>query len=175
MLYQLYRVIPLLPQVEQLSIVLILFIAWVINMTLVGAFAFMGFTFPTEKLMPAVYYEIHRPHLLRRVYQFFRVDLFRKILLKTLWRSKKQRAKFFNKKRDGINQLITQSQKAEFGHFIPMIILLFGAIVLVFVGAPKLACCITLFNFIGNFYPVLLQRYHRLRVKVLQTRFNKLK
>ena len=101
---------------------LIVFIAWIINMFITGIFAFSGFAFPTQKLLPKSYYKIFYPKRLKNIYRVLRVDLFRQMLLATLWKSKKQRKKYFNGKKNGIPNLIEQSMKSEFGHFIPFII-----------------------------------------------------
>jgi len=154
------------------SLGLIIFVAWVINLFLTGIFAFSGFAFPTQKFLPTSYYKIHNPKSLKKFYTALRVNLFRRMLLASLWKSQKQRKKYFNGRRDGISNLIEQSNKSEFGHLIPFIIISFVSIYFVAIDLNKLAICTFLINFIGNFYPIILQRHHRMRIQLLKKRQN---
>lgn len=148
----------------------IIFTAWIINLFITGIFAFSGFAFPTQKLLPKSYYQIDNPKLLKRTYEVLKVNLFRKMLLATLWRSQTQRKKYFDGKEKGISNLVEQSMKSEFGHLIPLIIIFFISLYLVSIGSFKLAAITLLINLIGNLYPVILQRHHRMRVQLLQKR-----
>ena len=102
---------------------LIIVVAWLLNLFITGIFAFAGFAFPTQKLLPNAYYQIYQPQTLVKAYKFLGVELFRKMLLATLWKSKKQRKKYFNGKKNGIENLIEQSMKSEFGHLIPFLLI----------------------------------------------------
>lgn len=148
-----------------------MFMAWIINLFITGIFAFAGFAFPTERLLPNSYYKIHYPKKLKKAYGLLGVDLFRKMLLATLWRSKDQRQKYFNGTKAGIKNLVTQSKKSEFGHLLPLIILCAVSIYFMLMGLVKLAFLTFLINIIGNLYPMILQRHHRMRIQVLINRF----
>jgi len=141
------------------------FLAWVINMFITGIFAFAGFALPTHRLLPARYYEIANPAQLKWFYRVFGVERFRKLLLATLWRSKAQQQKYFNGRPDGLDHLAEQSQKSEFGHLLPFLILTVVGIYIVFFVQPVLGGLCLFINILGNFYPVLLQRHHRLRLQ----------
>ncbi len=141
------------------------FLAWVINMFITGIFAFAGFALPTHRLLPARYYEISNPAQLKWFYQAFRVERFRKLLLATLWRSKAQQQKYFNGRSDGLGHLAEQSQKSEFGHLLPFLVLTVVGIYIVFFVQPVLGALCLVINLLGNFYPVLLQRHHRMRLQ----------
>ncbi len=149
---------------------LTIFIAWIINLFITGIFAFSGFAFPTQKLLPQSYYHIHNPKRLKKTYELLGVDLFRKILLATIWKSQKQRKKYFDGKEKGISNLVEQSEKSEFGHLIPFIIICFICIYLITIGAIKLAVISLLINLIGNLYPIILQRHHRMRIQIIRKR-----
>lgn len=146
--------------------VLLAFIGWSLNMFLTGAFAIPGFAWPTQRLLPATYYQVQNPQRTALIYYRLGGDLFRWFLLATFWRNAAQRERFFNGRADGLDHLSEQSMKAEFGHLIPFILLTLAAIY-VGVGYAKweLAAWILGFNVLGNFYPVLLQRYHRSRIE----------
>jgi len=152
------------------SLGLIIFIAWIINLFITGIFAFSGFAFPTQKLLPKSYYKIYHPKKLKKTYKALRVNLFRQMLLATLWKSQKQRKKYFNGKENGISNLAEQSMKSEFGHLIPLIIICFISSYLIIIDEIKLGVFCLLINLIGNLYPIILQRHHRMRIQILRKR-----
>jgi len=170
LIWQSYDLLTHLDKLEINSWGLIIFIAWIINLYITGIFAFSGFAFPTQKLLPKSYYTIRHPEKLRRTYKLLRVDLFRKMLLATFWRNKKQRKKYFNGKEDGISNLVKQSMKSEFGHLLPFILIILLSFYLILSGALKLGLFALLINFIGNLYPIILQRHHRMRIQIIRNR-----
>lgn len=151
-------------QLQPESWLVIVFLAWVLNMFITGVFAFAGFALPTERMIPASYYQIRRPDRLKRVYTYFGVAVFRKFLLATLWKKKSQRKKYFNGRADGIQNLVEQSKKSEFGHLIPFFILTLLSVYFITGGQVEFGLTVFVINFIGNGYPVVLQRHHRMRV-----------
>ena len=148
----------------------LIFTAWVINMFVTGVFAFMVFAHPAERLLPEAYYRIRNPDALERIHRGLGVDLFRRFLLATFWRGQGQRERYFNGQRSGLNVLDEQSRKSEFGHAVPFVVLSLVALYLLIEGMPGLALGVVLINVVGNFYPVLLQRHHRMRIDRLQRR-----
>lgn len=168
---QSYKLLVGIHQLEIKSIFVLIFLAWIINMFITGIFAFVGFAYPTQRLLPASYYHIHQPSRLHKVYQFLKVEWFRKFLLATLWKDKKQRKRYFNGKKEGMDNLEEQSMKSEFGHLLPFIILLVVSVYLLAVGQTYLALFVLLWNILGNFYPILLQRKHRARLQAIKQRF----
>jgi hypothetical protein len=176
LVWQSYKLLGNLHLVETLhynvsTVLLLFFIAWILNMFITGIFAFAGFALPTQKLMPSRYYAIRQPRKLKRIYKKLRVEWFRKALLATLWKSQKQRDKYFNGRLDGMAHLEEQSKKSEFGHLIPFILLNLIGCYLIFLGLFVLAFFTLLLNFVGNFYPILLQRHHRMRIDIIKRRF----
>jgi hypothetical protein len=167
---QSYKILAVIHTLETESWGLLLFIAWIINLIITGIFAFLVFAFPTQKLLPQSYYTIHSPNRLKKIYDLLQVDLFRKVLLATLWKSQKQRKKYFNGQRNGITNLTEQSMKSEFGHLVPFVILCLVSTYLLLIGKMKLGTLTLLINIIGNLYPVLLQRYHRMRILAIRKR-----
>jgi len=170
LLWQSYSLLIFIHNYDGYSLVGLIFVAWIINLFITGIFAFLGFALPTQKLLPDSFYKVYRPRLLKKVYNGLGVELFRKALLATLWKSKSQRKKFFNGQKNGIQNLEVQSMKSEFGHFIPLVIIFFVVIYLIGIGQFKLAFLTFLINIIGNLYPVLLQRYHRMRIQKIRKR-----
>ena len=161
LVWQSYDILSNIHHLETDSWVLLLFVAWVINMFITGIFAFSGFAFPTQKLLPKAYYRITHPKKLKKAYLFLKVDTFRKFLLATLWRNQNQR---------GINHFEVQSMKSEFGHLLPFFILIVISMYLSGIGLYMLGFFTFLINWIGNLYPILLQRHHRMRIQGVRKR-----
>ena len=136
-----------------------------------GVVAFLGFAWPTQRLLPAGYYAVRAPRRLRRVYRGLGVGAFRRFLLATFWRSDAQRDKYFTGTRAGFGRLVTMSRKSEFGHLIPLVVCGGAAVWLARAGWGWAAGALTVANVIGNGYPILLQREHRRRVGVLARRY----
>ena len=148
-------------------------LAIIVNLFVTGIFAFAGFIYPTEKLLPEGYYAIHNTSFQKKIYKLFKVETFRKFLLATVWRKKEAQKKFFDGTKSGIENLIVQSKKSDFGHLIPFVILCCLSIYWIAIGKWEVALLATLINVFFNFYPILLQRQHRMRIQLLGKRFNR--
>ena len=150
-----------------------IFLGWVVNMYITGIFAFAGFALPTQKLLPESFYKINQPKKLKSLFKKLKGEWFRKFLLATVWRSKAQQAKYFDGTLSGIEHFETQSKKSEFGHLFPFIILTPVGIYLIIKGLVAFGVATLVFNILGNFYPILLQRHHRMRIDVLRRRMKR--
>lgn len=159
-----------LMEVRPKSWVLTAFVAWAFNMAVTGAFAIAGFVLPTYRLVPQGYYRVSRPELLRAIYQKLRVDLFRRALLATLWKDRSKRRRYFDGSASALGHLDTQSRLAEFGHTIPFVLLTAASCAWAFAGAVWLGAATLTFNVLGNLYPAVLQRHHRMRLQALRSR-----
>lgn len=173
LIWQSYELITKIQGVDIQSPWIILFTAWIINLFVTGVFAFSVFGFPTEKLLPDSYYKIHHPQRLRWWYDKTGTELFRKALLATLWRSRTQNQKYFNGKGEGIAHLDIQSRKSEFGHLLPFVILSCVGVYFMVSGMTVLGISTFFINIIGNLYPVILQRHHRMRIQAMTRRLEK--
>jgi len=161
------KILPL--EIEALWINIIIAIA--LNLFITGVFALSGFALPTQNLLPDSYYRVKNRKQLKKWYKLLNVNLFRKFLLATVWRNKEQHSKFFDGTRKGIKNLIVQSKKSEFGHIFPFIILSVLSFYLAYLGKWKLMIPTMIMNIWFNFYPVVLQRFHRMRIQVLEARY----
>lgn len=170
LIWQSYSLLMVINNIEINAWGLIFFISWLLNLFITGIFALSGFAFPTQKTLPNRYYKIHHPKNLIKVYNLLKVNIFRQMLLATLWKNKQQRKKYFNGKKEGILNLEEHSKKSEFGHAIPFVILCIISIYFFVVGLTKIAACTLLINCIGNFYPIILQRHHRMRIEAITIR-----
>jgi hypothetical protein len=171
LIWQSFNLIGSLHIMGSLGAGLSFFIAFLINLYITGIFAFSGFALPTQKLLPDSYYQVKHPQRIIWYYDFFKVSYFRKFLLATVWRSKQQQKKYFDGKRAGLENLVTQSQKSEFGHLLPAITIAGVIIYLFILGLVKAGIMALLINIIGNIYPVILQRHHRMRIERLRIRY----
>lgn len=144
------------------------FIGWIINMFITGIFAFLTFALPIQKLLPDSYYKVRQPKRLKKWYKILKVDWFRQFLLATIWRNKAQQKGYFDGTKEGLTNLIERADKSEFGHILPFVIINIISIYLITINLYGLAIPTILFNIFGNFYPVLLQRHHRMRIQRIQ-------
>lgn len=135
-----------------------------LNLCATGVFAFIGFVYPTHRLLAESYYLNIDRNSIERIYVIFGVKAFRYLLLLFFWGHKKQRLKYFNGKKSGIKNFIYQTKQSEFGHFAAFFSLLISSIYLLFLGHLSLALWTGTINLIGNFYPIILQRHHRARL-----------
>jgi hypothetical protein len=72
---------------------------------------------------------------------------------------------FFNGSRSGLGLFVINTRISESGHMFAFLILLVLSLYIASTVDIRLAAAITLINVFFNFYPLVLQRYHRLRLK----------
>lgn len=149
-----------------------LFSAFLINLFITGIFAFPGFVLSTHKLIGNSYYRLKNPELLSKIYKYLGVEYFKYSLLLFFWGSKKNREKYFNGTKSGIENFVYQSKQSEFGHLGAFVAIACVTILLLFYGYFLLCIFTTVMNIILNVYPVILQRFHRVRIDALYKRFN---
>ena len=145
-------------------------VAFIINLYVTGAVAFPSFAFPIERLFPDSYYKVTNSKRLKNVFKLMHVEGFRSFLLATFWRNKDQRNSFFDGTKAGIVNLERRSMNSEFGHLIALIVLVVISVLFLIKGQVGLALLITLINVLGNLYPIILQRHHRMRVSIMKRR-----
>ena len=144
--------------------------AMLLCLYITGVFAFVGFAYPTHKLLPQSYYDLRNPQMLKRSYTVLGVEKFRKFLMILFWGTKNNRRKYFDGTRSGIKNFIYQTKQSEFGHMAALVVIQILAVALLLLGFWKVFLLMTLLNTMGNFYPVVLQRYHRFRIQKLMDR-----
>ena len=142
-------------------------ISALLNLYVTGIFVFVGFVFPTHQVLPQSYFVVWNKSTLLSAYKYLGVKYFKYVLLLFFWRYQKNRKRFFNGTKGGIKNFIYQSIQAETGHFLALITLIIIAVWLIILGHYKAALFTTLINYVVNFLPVLLQRFHRTRLQKL--------
>ena len=139
-------------------------VAFLLTLYITGVFAFLGFVFPTHKVLPESYYQIKNSAGIKRWYNLLRVDYFKYLLLIFFWGKKKNRKKYFDGTKNGLQNFIYQTKQSEFGHLGALVIIAIITVVLLYNGYFLLSLIVTILNVIGNLYPVILQRHHRARI-----------
>jgi hypothetical protein len=141
--------------------------ALLLALFITGIFAFPGFAFPTNKILPEGYYKIKNPRMLLQVYHALGIKYFNFMLLAVYWGKKNNRRKYFDGTRRGLPNFIYQSKQSEFGHLDGFVTIFIVSIFLIAKGYVILVAILTVINIFGNLYPLILQRYHRIRIEKL--------
>jgi len=142
-----------------------LLLSLLLNLFITGIFAFMGFAYKTNRLLPENYYRIKNKSLIHRSFKLLHVDYFKKFLLLLFWGKKKNRHKYFDGTRSGFENLTYQTKQSEFGHLAALVVIQLSVATMLIQGHYLIAVLTTTLNFISNFYPVLLQRHHRIQIE----------
>jgi dolichol kinase len=174
LLFQTYKLIKglLASNPMDFPLAYLLWISFLLTLFITGIFAFIGFAYPTNKLLPNQYYALKNPERLKRVYAWGGVHYFRILLLLTFWGSKNNRKKYFDGTKRGVQNFVYQSKQSEFGHLAALVAILVVSVVLLAYKYFALVAIITAINILGNLYPILLQRYHRLRIGRIADKLN---
>jgi hypothetical protein len=140
-------------------------IAFLLCLFITGIFAFPGFVFPTHRILPPSYYTIKNGRELKQIYALLRVDLFRRLLLFFFWGKEHNRKKYFDGTKNGLDNLNYQSKQSEFGHLAALVLIDMVTLLALIKGFFVLTIMLVIINLIGNLYPILLQRMHRMRIQ----------
>ncbi|GMQ29760.1 hypothetical protein [Algoriphagus confluentis] len=167
-LHNVYKVLVLLLKIqpENLSALASFVAAFALNLLTTGMVAFVGFAYPTSRLLPNPYYQIKNAKRLNRIYSLLGVPLFRIFLLKTFYRTADNK-KYFNGTKTGLKQFDYHTKQSEFGHLVAFILLFGISLILGIKGHITLSLWTLGINIIFNFYPIVLQRKHRIVVQRL--------
>ncbi len=140
-------------------------ISFLLTLFITGVFAFSGFAYSTSKLLPDAYYKIKNQAYLKTTYDLLGLRYFRTLLLLVFWGRKNNKEKYFNGTKSGLKNFIFQTKQSEFGHLGAFILIIVVSISLFALGYILLPFIVLLINIIGNLYPIILQRYHRMRIE----------
>ena len=142
-----------------------LLLSFLFNLFITGIFAFMGFAYKTNQLLPENYYRIENKELIYKSSRFLKIEYFKKFLLVLFWGKRKNRQKYFDGTKSGLENLEYQTRQSEFGHLAALAVIQLSVVIILIKGHYLIAFLTTTFNFISNFYPVLLQRNHRIQIE----------
>jgi hypothetical protein len=135
-----------------------------LNLFITGFFAFFGFAYKTSRVLNENYYYVNNPKFIAKLYKVLKVEYFKKFLLLAFWGKKKNRQKYFDGTKLGLENFDYQTKQSEFGHLAALIIIQMVVFLMLYKGHYTIAFFTTLLNFISNFYPVILQRNHRMNI-----------
>ena len=149
----------------------ILILSFLLTLFITGIFAFIGFAYPTNRILPDSYYEIKNPKVLDSIGKVLGIKYFRFLLLFAFWGRKANRKKYFNGTKKGLKNFIFQTKQSEFGHLGAFVVIIILSFILLVHGYILLVIIVTLINILGNVYPVILQRLHRMTIQKI-TKYN---
>lgn len=155
----------LLKMYGEMPLGLLILWAYLLNLFVTGVFAITGFAHPTHRLLPQRYYRIRNAQALKKWYRWLGVKYFKMGLMLLFWGRKNNRKKYFNGTKAGVENFIYQTKQSEIGHLLPFIVLSLLSILFLSKGLLLLSAFTFGINFIGNFYPIVLQRHHRIRLE----------
>ena len=166
--YNTYKLVTVFSKLrpEEFSLLAIIMSAIAFNLMITGALAFLGFIYPTSKLLPNSYYQIKRPKMLNTLYRWIGVEYFRMLLLITFYRNADNK-KYFNGSKSGILLFDYNTKQSEFGHLIAFILMVLLSIILLLKGHEYVFIWMQPLNILLNFYPIILQRKHRIIIEPL--------
>ena len=149
----------------------VLIISFLLILFITGVFAFIGFAYPSSRILSDSYYEIKSPKVLNSISKVLGIKYFRLLLLFAFWGRKNNRKKYFNGTKKGLKNFVFQTKQSEFGHLGAFVVIIISSFILLLHGYIYLVIITTLINILGNIYPVILQRLHRMRIEKI-TKFN---
>lgn len=157
---------------ERYSLIAVIALSIALNLFITGVFAFVGFAYPSNKILPNSYYNIKQPMLLTRIYNMLGVKYFKVFLLIAFWGKDKNRKKYFNGTKSGIQNFDFQTRQSEFGHLAAMVVIFVISVLYFLKGYILVFVWTTVFNILSNFYPIVLQRIHRLQIQRITRRYS---
>ena len=149
----------------------VLIISFLLTLFITGVFAFIGFTYPSSRILSDSYYEIKNPKVLNSISKILGIKYFRLLLLFAFWGRKTNRRKYYNGTKKGLKNFMFQTKQSEFGHLGAFVVIIISSVILLVYGYIFLVIIMTLINILGNVYPVVLQRSHRMRIEKI-TKYN---
>lgn len=149
------------------SWIAIIVLSIILNLFITGIFAFLGFVYTTSKLLPNSYYQIKNSKNLTFLYKTLGVMFFKSLLLKAFWGKQKNRKRYFSGAKTGIGNFDKQTRQSEFSHLAALVTVFIVSFILLLKGYLALFISTTTINLIGNFYPIILQRFHRIQIERL--------
>jgi len=137
--------------------------AWILNFMLM--MCLLSLTQTLKPKLTSNYYATKQWENGGRIYRYIGVNLFRKILVWIGWEKLNKKTNPVEKSLNSLSALEYGTRQSEFGHLVIfMIVLVITVFVALKFGLSKAWWLLGL-NLILNFYPIILQRYNRPRLK----------
>ncbi len=137
--------------------------AWVLNFSLMMAVFFFTNTFKPQ--LTSNYFNSKKWEADGKIYKWLGVDIFRKLLVIVGWEKVIRAANPIKSNIAALKHLEYGTRQSEFGHAIIFFIVLIFNVYVAFSYGIKKSIPLLAFNILFNFYPVILQRYNRPRLR----------
>lgn len=142
-----------------------LLFAWILNFMLM--ITVLLFTESTKPKLASNYYKSKKWEKSGKIYERIGVNLFRQLLVWTGWEKLNKKANPVKKNLSALSHLEYSTRQSEFGHLIIFfIVLAFNIFVAISFGFTA-SLWLLILNVFLNFYPIILQRYNRPKIKNL--------
>jgi hypothetical protein len=127
------------------------------------AYGFFYFhAFPTHRISPSYYRKKKIESL--EFYRALGVEFFRNRLINSPFKKLNQRV-YLKGRKDYIAVFLEETKRSETSHLIGLLIGMFFHIVFIVNNAVIALVCSVFFNLVMNLYPILLQRYNRIKIR----------
>ena len=140
--------------------------AILLNLFITGIFL-VGYALPLHRLLPDSYYRSVGSKAFSSACSILKMEIFRKMLRLTFWGPRNNRKHFFNGRKSGLAQFEMNTRISESSHVLAFASITTVSFYLAAVANINLAIIATLINVVFNFYPAMLQRYHRSRLQIM--------
>ncbi|PRD57457.1 hypothetical protein [Sphingobacterium gobiense] len=137
--------------------------AWVLNFMLMMGILYITETFRPRLISP--YYNSKKWEIDGKIYKWYGVDVFRKILVWVGWEKLNKASNPVKKNLDALKQLEYRTRQSEFGHLIIFFIVLIFNFVVAFRYGALQSLWLFFLNLVLNVYPIGIQRYNRPRLR----------
>ncbi|WP_373523402.1 hypothetical protein [Aquiflexum sp.] len=173
--YRSYELLKTLWFVEPSELVLPIriLLAFLLNLFITGFFAFLGFAYKTNRILGENYYRIKNPNFISRLSKLLKIEYFKKFLLLVFWGKEKNRQRYFDGTKLGLENFEYQTRQSEFGHLAALIVIQMVVFIMLLKQHYAIAFFTTILNLISNFYPVILQRNHRMQISRIRNILNR--
>lgn len=123
------------------------------------------------RALPRSYFHDHNVERSRRLYERLGVRIFKKFVLNgdavNRWARRHNPCYRVVPRRADLDYFAEQTRSVEQSHLVLFTITLFSAFYAARIGWHGWAICLTIGNVVCNIYPVLLQRYNRARITLI--------
>lgn len=137
--------------------------AWALNFLLM--MCVLAFTEALKSQFASSYYDEKEWEKRGKVYEYFGITFYRKLLVWTGWERVSKKSNPVQKNREALMNLHYQTKKSEFGHLIILFIVLGFNVFVAFKFGILKSLWLLILNILLNLYPIFLQRYNRPRIK----------
>ena len=139
--------------------------AWVLNLMLMMIVLYINQTFKPR--LKSTYYNSKKWEDNGKIYKWFGVDAFRKVLVWVGWEKLNKASNPVKKNLDALKHLEYNTRQSEFGHLIIFFIVLLPILFIGFHYGFMQSLWLIILNITLNAYPIGVQRYNRPRLQKL--------